>query len=149
MREILFRGKQIHSKGEWVYGSLIQTKNCASIWSEELKDDIEVDPATVGQYTSLQDNNGSKIFEGDIVECCEAWSEIFDEDCTIRVVKYGMDNYGGNQFVYGWYFEQIGIDYNDDYGDNPGIYDEICQKRLSNCLVIGNVHDNPELLGGK
>lgn len=49
MREILFRGKRINGLGEWAYGSLIIDGNGGtSIWSNDILDDVEVDPATIG-----------------------------------------------------------------------------------------------------
>lgn len=157
MREILFRGKRVDD-GKWIEGDLLSSGAYPDrLWITESKTFfdkrlqnigiIEVDPATVGQYTGLQDMNGKKIFEGDIVRYAKEWSEDFDdEDCAIRVVKYGMDNYGRNHFVYGWYFEQNGIDYDDDYSNMPGIYDKKLPVCLSNCLVVCSIHDNPELL---
>lgn len=73
MREILFRGKRLDND-LWEEGSLIfplahrQTDDpsIGDFWNM-----VRVDPATVGQYAGLTDQNGTKIFEGDIIK----WDE--------------------------------------------------------------------------
>lgn len=126
MREILFRGKR-KDNGEWVEGSLIKAK------AENNKDALyliapftmfafdvqEVIPETVGQYTGLTDKNGTKIFEGDIIKA--------------------MMDYGPA----GFYERIVPIKWLNNVGYQWQYFD------ISTIEVIGNIHDNPELLGDK
>ena len=133
MREILFRGKQTDN-GEWVEGYLYITHNGEheiSVYNEEVNIERwthEVDPSTVGQYTGLNDKNGKRIFEGDIVEghCHSAWSHRMQR-CDIA---YGRDGFEARNHI-----EGLDSDYY--------TYRVLFSKDV---VVIGNIHDNPELL---
>ena len=131
MREILFRGKT--DKGEWVQGCFLHNgfDYDTAIWEEENKLVTEVIPKTVGQYTGLTDKNGKKIFEGDIHEHIVGGKSYF------FVVKYGKYyDFEAADKRYGWYFQNTKTnDCNSFYGD---------EKKYAN--IIGNIHDNPELL---
>ena len=126
MRDILFRGKRLDN-GAWVYGSLLQVEcEDGSIVTAifDRKDsggDAEVHPSTVGQYTGLTDKNGERIFEGDVltVDGEDGFFVLEFQEDTARFVMYG---------------DSIVVDF-----DNFWSYE---------VEVMGNIHDNPELLEG-
>lgn len=126
MREILFRGKR-KDNCEWVKGSF---------W-DEIPGDLggiapygsccfhHVDLETVGQYTGLTDKNGKKAFEGDI----------FATKCNKGVIVFD-DYYGTFGFQIWW------RGFPDDYAT----FREFGKPEFE---IIGNIHDNPELLEKK
>lgn len=127
MREILFRGKRIDN-GNWISGSLFaRIDDCYIIPLAVITSKSKVDPETVGQYTGLTDTNGKRIFEGDVIK---SWQG------KILAVKFGQ--YRDDEEVVsgnGWYVSG-------EYGTLS--FDE----RWGGHEVIGNIHDNPELLKG-
>lgn len=128
MREILFRGKRTDN-GEWVYG--VPTKNGRGemVMVENIFECEEyncrganclyVDENTVGQYTGLKDKNGTKIFEGDII--------------LLR----------GDEEPY-----QVVFDESCFLVYNSGVCYVMNNFYDYEIEVIGNIYDNPELLGG-
>lgn len=139
MREILFRGKRIDN-GEWVEGAYMphyystRYGKVAAIFTNE---DVlcktyrhPVDPATVGQYTGLTDKCGTKIFEGDVVDAHEAWWD-----------AYGPAGHSSPVIPVRWNGEICGFDPFADYDCDCGVY--IYGNEVE---VLGNIHDNPELL---
>ena len=142
MREILFRGKRCDN-GEWVQGFYVRAdhhwhKNgihkdwiiCGASanggWFA-LHNKYAVKSETVGQFTGLTDKNGKKVFENDIIVICyETDGEEFTE--TKRV------HYNEKECC--WY---------------PMRWEECCEycdhyTEVKSIEVIGNIHDNPELL---
>ena len=131
MREILFRGKRADN-GQWVYGFYAQElqgqhyilADEGDFYDGPMLTMVEIIPETVGQYTGLDDKNGVKIFEGDVVRYLNSI------ESGNGVVKY--DNCA---FLFNW------IDI--DEIDSLLRYFQ-CSKELE---VIGNIHDNPEAMG--
>lgn len=126
MREILFRGKRLDNSG-WVEGYFFQNwEQTYILWgtTNGIPNMTKVDPATIGQCTELTDRNGKRVFEGDILDCGDRIVYVkWHEHCGIwdsQFVKYTNNSLCSNGVTaVEWKFR---------------------------ALVIGNVHDNPELL---
>ena len=156
MRDILFRGKR-KDNGEWVYGYLLKGNLAYIVTDADMEymvvslactacmELVEVIPETVGQFTGLTDKNGKKIFEGDILKV--AISETAKDEKGHRYYK------GNKEFVY-WSVEWVNfVTYLGwrVYGANRRFNSKLSCSLLANCYaeVIGNIHDNPELLKGE
>lgn len=135
MREILFRGKEVR-KGKWIEGYYCHYDDI----KDSGKDDCdyivekhngeyfpfkEVITETVGQYTGLTDKNGKKIFEGDILQgtITSRWNKslirceiVYKGDCFLAIEKISNTLW------------------------------EHKVRFSKDIEVIGNIHDNPELL---
>lgn len=132
MRESLFRGKRVDN-GDWTYGYLfVCWDRCYILWGMSGDNPIkeEVVPETIGEYTGLKDQNGKKIFEGDIVRYRhEFWQ------CPMQsVVEYCVDK---------WNYPAFDLKDNDYYEAN-GL--QLAHEMEIEFEVIGTIHDNPELL---
>lgn len=134
MREILFRGKRTNN-GEWIEGYVSHIPlsgmnefnyfitNGKLILNKHITycatPLIQVEPSTVGQYTELTDKNGTKIFEGDIIKCS------FSKTTLLYIVRFNLGEFKAvsksNTVIASCIFDKF--------------------------EVIGNIHDNPELLG--
>ena len=146
MREILFRGKRMDN-GEWVEAaSILRTVDgavrelyIAAKAGMDMALDADgnihtmtagphvlyyrVDPDTLGQFTGLTDKNGKKVFEGDV---CRFYG---DEGYADYAIFWdGSDS--------GWSVRQ----------NDSETLDVLDSYFAEHCTVIGNIHDNPELL---
>lgn len=125
MREILFRGKR-KDNGKWIQGDYqhfyIENDIYVYIggWGKEMR---LVKPETVGQFTGLTDKNGKKIFEGDIIEHHAQGNIIVNRGVVVWDASEGRFAYQLRTMLPGFYMH------------NPETVE-----------VIGNIHDNPELL---
>lgn len=125
MRDIIFRGKE-KKTGKWYEGDLVRLKDGEKV-SWHIYGKAEVIPETVGQFTGLTDKNGKRIFEGDI---------IMDTGKYIRYVKYSGEC---AQFVEMRYIDRLESEYVGRLGKGYANYRRSVE-------VIGNIHDNPEML---
>ena len=141
-REILFRGKHIRND-IWVTGHYVEIKNefqhnYLIVLSDagidkndfQLMDDIigfvDIEIETLGQYTGLKDKNGKKIFEGDIVRAKDSF---FYNDGYYKIV------YIKGGFIAEDKNESEKVTFGKDLS-------------LDDFEVVGNIHDNLELLKG-
>lgn len=140
-REIKFRGKMI-PENEWIFGTILRIPAPPVCFGKSETDKYyiqfpdprympdwnmpykmvqgEVNPETIGQYTGLHDKNGKEIYEGDI----------------LKGTFYGfpMPEY---DYVFQIYWDEKEKGFMASYFEP------------SECEVIGNIYDNPELLGEK
>ena len=118
MREILFRGKR-EDNGEWIVGNLFvpdkeNTPTQICIGTNVVRITYDILPETVGQYTGLTDKNGTKIFEGDIIQSEE------------RAISFGS-------------YRAV-VEFKDGAFLGGGFIDiEPCGFEC--CEVVGNIHD--------
>lgn len=131
MREILFRGKR-KDNGEWVYGNYAVTDNNEKqhFIFQNKAFEFEVVPETVGQYTGITDDNGKKIFEGDILGVTN------DDTDYDYITKVYLDCDTLCVDVQGQDYDYTSI------GFAIEIWDDECDQ----VEIIGNIYDNPELL---
>ena len=118
-REILFRGKRIDTK-EWVYGNYLEFNSKSGLKTYIILPNgtrIEVIPETVGEFTGLTDKNVVKIFEDDLLEDFK-YPVVYEDGSFCATIEYDLIRCWLNS-------------------DN-------CN--LETLEVIGNIHDNPELL---
>ena len=136
MRTIKFRGKEIET-GEWIYGHFFQRLgHYPAIVYPRPRDgkvlyyELAVEDTTVGQFTGLIDKNGKEIYEGDVLE----WKLNFKE------IK-GIDIERNNIFYI--CFEDSEWKCKDLHGGslNLSFLAEMLKPE-----IIGNIHDNPELI---
>ena len=119
----IFRGKDT-IEHKWRYGNLTVHGDTAQIWEDTEQGLVNylIDLETVGEFTGMTDEDGTRIFEGDIVRT-------YDPDDSPALVKYDS---GETMFA-------VVID-NIFYGLGEHFYGK-------DLTIIGNIHDNPELIG--
>lgn len=135
-REIVFRGKRTDT-GEWVYGYYYSECGNTYIIENRQKEDMakrnipfRVKADTIGQYTGLRDRKGKEIFEGDILSVYDRQGHFniivkWDKEAMAFLACYCS----GDQSPLSWFSPLLSETYK--------------------IKVIGNIHDNLELLEGE
>ena len=135
MREIIFRGKRVDN-GEWVYGAYSAYDSRHNYYNGQVECEVafmpsiiayddecfwyHVDPATVGQFTGKTVKNG-KVFDGDVLKNIDGFSLVsWDEEKSAFVMR-----------LYEYPYETLYL-----------------EEMWDDSEIIGNIHDNPELLEG-
>ena len=146
MREILFRGKRFDN-GEWIQGYLIHDKFCNThiphigyLFDDDI-DVAEIILGTVGQFTGLTDKNGKKIFEGDLLNGFQYpfYRSESDEHNYFAEVIWFTGNCAFGLYTHKHPTAKV-------KGISAGNADFIEEFDSDDWEVIGNIHDNPELL---
>lgn len=150
MRDILFRGKRLDN-GEWVYGFYCHVPRGRLDRDEHLIQTVKksgkmgmlhcVDPSTVGQYTGLKDKNGKRIFEGDIIRTHYANTRKND---FIEQVVFHNGRFCSLYKIPGPGNGKIWANLPDGVPHLP----QDKTPHMEWCEVMGNIHDNYELLEG-
>lgn len=131
MRKLIFRGKTVDN-GVWVEGFYVRlhdhkgnethriyTGYAETDCGDYYPDWFEVDPNTVSQYTGLKYKNGTRIFEGDVLANIDGICLVsWDEEKSAFVMR-----------LYEYPYETLYL-----------------EEMWDDSEIIGNIHDNPELL---
>ena len=158
MREILFRAKAVnrppkgtyrtdYENGDWVYGLISDINEYSALMTNtDGVGGIDIDKGTVCEYTGVTERSGVdcikvkglKIFEDDIVRVLYTDWGSKDENDSRTLKEYLRDIAG------------VGVVKRTEYGEwriliNDYLYPMDCGK-YGYIEVIGNIHDNPELL---
>lgn len=133
-RTIKFRGKRLDNGG-WVYGELCTPRLFDSkrgYFGEDVpcifcdEGNVPIIPESVGQFTGLLDKNGKEIYEGDIISLRDYIAEVrWNSNLSAFCIRFSFESELGIKPLGSW------ID------------------RRRRCNVIGNIHDNSELLNEK
>ena len=143
MRTICYRAISMCRGERWVYGDLrhYNRNPHTEKWTLHAPDtgiETDIDETTIGQYTGLHDTDGREIYEGDIIN-----TSFSDGSQGLSLIGWNdktgcfgcMDKYAYMSIAEGY-----------DFAEFKGYVLVAFLERAESISVVGNVHDNPELL---
>lgn len=154
-RQIKFRGKRVNG-GEWVESMTIShgtiKRKSHDIFFETGENAwVGVIPETVGQFTGLVDKNGKEVYEGDVLRAKEFENYFMHEDDDF-LDAFPLDELKGD--LKKEYVSQVRFEDGGFILEIPDCIISLCaffgnmkkSRPIFECEVIGNIHDNPELI---
>ena len=154
MRKRLYRGREIKTK-IWRFGYYagiwkFDDNEYAKIIDSETAKEYYVEIETVGRNTDLADGNGENIFEGDIVQFLDSKGLITNEVAAFGICFDNTINWDKIEKeipIYTGCNNCCSACYNDNFISLWEIFWNFNEyENLEIIEVIGNIHDNPELL---
>lgn len=163
MRKIKFRGKCEDTK-EWLYGfytefhhpNHLEMKYCICTERSQYTKVMGVIPETVSQFTGLTDKNGNEIYEGDVVLCKEFENMGISIYSSKESEVFSLKEFKGEckeTYTSQVFYEEANFYVNQDNSCEVPLCCFFGNMKNSNPIfeieIIGNIHDNPELLNNK
>lgn len=152
MRQIRFRAKRADD-GAWVYGDLAHTQKICNAEEKARTGNVsigvirisnyDVDETTIGQSTGLRDENGTEIYEGDIVD----WTFFYTVCSGGGAVEYDTIVGGVIEWKQGGFI--LRVTENDFEGAGSYGLSDLNTDTESDVRVIGNIYDNKDLADGQ
>jgi uncharacterized phage protein (TIGR01671 family) len=155
-RIIKFRGKSVdglcYSEDGWLYGCYLFQNGKPQIVSMAGLFQWHIIPETLGQFIGLHDRNGKEIYEGDILKTPKYWKDMDywkGDDFRYYYIKW-FD--GTNSVFYG--FHEVQCNLSEEELEEEKHYRGIrvgCNLagNAHHFEVIGNIHDNKDLITTK
>lgn len=129
VKTYLFRAKRTFNR-EWVFGDLLRFEERAYIHNGLAGTYYEVDENTIGEHIGFADYNSNLLFEGDIVYFYGDRELKYVIEYSVRAAAYVARLVGANN-------------------DDPRMWSHLVAWPYMEAKVIGNIHDNPELIENK
>lgn len=135
MITIKFRGYN-KKNGTWMHGFYLQNRGAHFVCPDEFSEgksweDYEVEEETIGQFTGLYDKNGNEIYEGDIVKFHYKTADKEYSSILVPTEKL-FGNITTNKY-HQWIILSDGLEIHIENAVKYGV-------------IVGNIHDNPDLL---